>query len=38
MSCLVVPGRDVQEFLVAHPLVTYRLLMAEARRLKTATE
>ncbi len=38
VTCLVVPGSDVQEFLVAHPLVTYRLLLAEARRLKTATE
>ena len=38
VTCLVVPGSDVQDFLVAHPLVTYRLLLAEARRLKTATE
>jgi CRP/FNR family cyclic AMP-dependent transcriptional regulator len=38
VSCLVVPGADVQAFLVAHPRVTYRILMAEARRLKTASE
>ena len=38
VSCLVVPGSDVQDFLVAHPLVTYRMLQAEARRLRTATE
>ena len=38
VTCLVVPGSDVPEFLLAHPLVTYRLLLAEARRLKTATE
>jgi hypothetical protein len=38
VSCLVVPGADVQSFLVAHPRVTYRILMAEARRLKTASE
>ena len=38
VSCLVVPGSDVPDFLLAHPLVTYRILKAEARRLKTATE
>ena len=38
VSCLVVPGAEVQAFLVAHPRVTYRILMAEARRLKTASE
>jgi CRP/FNR family cyclic AMP-dependent transcriptional regulator len=38
VSCLVVPGAEVQDFLVAHPRVTYRILMAEARRLKTASE
>ncbi len=38
VSCLVVPGGDVPAFLVSHPLLTYRMLMAEARRLKTATE
>lgn len=38
VSCLVVPGSEVPAFLVSHPLLTYRILMAEARRLKTATE
>jgi CRP/FNR family transcriptional regulator, cyclic AMP receptor protein len=38
VTCLVIPGADVQEFLVAHPLVTFRILKAEARRLKTASE
>ena len=38
VTCLVITGADVQEFLVAHPLVTYRILKAEARRLKTASE
>ena len=38
VTCLVIAGADVQEFLVAHPLVTYRMLKAEARRLKTASE
>jgi CRP-like cAMP-binding protein len=38
VTCLVVRGSEVTDFLVSHPLVTYRILMAEARRLKTATE
>jgi CRP-like cAMP-binding protein len=38
VSCLVVPGSEVPGFLVSHPVVAYRMLMAEARRLKTATE
>jgi|SRR5215218_7724599 len=38
VSCLVVPGSEVPEFLVSHPLVTFRILMAEARRLMTATD
>jgi CRP/FNR family transcriptional regulator, cyclic AMP receptor protein len=38
VTCLVITAADVQEFLVAHPLVTYRILKAEARRLKTASE
>lgn len=38
VSCLVVPGAEVKAFLLAHPLVTYRILKAEARRLKTASE
>jgi glutaminase len=38
VSCLVVPGSDVPDFLVSHPVVTFRILTAEARRLKTATD
>jgi CRP/FNR family transcriptional regulator, cyclic AMP receptor protein len=38
LSCLVVPGADFQTFLVSHPQVSYRILKAEARRLKTASE
>jgi CRP/FNR family cyclic AMP-dependent transcriptional regulator len=38
LRCLVVPGAEVQTFLVSHPQVTYRILKAEARRLKTASE
>lgn len=38
LRCLVVPGAEAQDFLVSHPLVTYRILQAEARRLRTASE
>jgi len=38
VSCLLVPGPGVEEFLVSHPQVMYRILKAEARRLRTATE
>lgn len=37
LRCLVVPGDELEAFLLAHPLVTYRILKAEARRLATAT-
>jgi CRP/FNR family cyclic AMP-dependent transcriptional regulator len=38
VTCLVVPGPEVQDFLVSHPQVMYRILKAEARRLRTASE
>jgi CRP-like cAMP-binding protein len=38
ISCLVVPRSEVPAFLISHPVVAYRMLLAEARRLKTATE
>ena len=38
VRCLVVGGRDFQDFLIAHPQVMYRILKAEARRLRTASE
>lgn len=38
VSCLVIPGAEVEAFLLSHPQVTYRILKAEARRLKTASE
>jgi CRP/FNR family cyclic AMP-dependent transcriptional regulator len=38
VRCLVIQGSDIQAFLLSHPLVTYRILKAEARRLKTASE
>jgi CRP/FNR family cyclic AMP-dependent transcriptional regulator len=37
VSCLAVPGAAVKDFFVSHPLITYRILKAEARRLKTAS-
>jgi CRP/FNR family transcriptional regulator, cyclic AMP receptor protein len=38
VDCLIVPTPDVHDFLVSHPQVTYRMLKAQARRLKTASE
>jgi CRP/FNR family transcriptional regulator, cyclic AMP receptor protein len=38
VRCLVVPGAEVHDFLISHPQVTYRMLKAEARRLRTASE
>jgi predicted Zn-dependent protease len=34
----VIQGAAIQDFLISHPLVTFRILKAEARRLKTASE
>jgi CRP-like cAMP-binding protein len=38
LTCLVVPGGDLHSFVVAHPEVSYRILRAQARRLRTASE
>lgn len=38
VSCLVVPGAEFEDFLLSHPQVMYRILKAEARRLRTASE
>jgi CRP-like cAMP-binding protein len=38
LRCLVVPGAEFEQFLLAHPQVMYRVLKAEARRLATASE
>ena len=35
LRCLVVPGNDVEQFLVAYPLVAVRMLKAEVQRLAT---
>jgi CRP-like cAMP-binding protein len=38
MRCLVLAGADVPEFLVGHPRVMFRMLQAEARRLRATIE
>jgi CRP-like cAMP-binding protein len=38
LRCLEIPGPDVQPFLVEFPSVMFRMLQAEARRLRTTTE
>ena len=36
LRCLTVPGPELEPFLLEHPQVMYRMLQAEARRLRTA--
>ena len=36
MRCLVLPGPQVEPFLISHPKVMYRMLQAQARRLRAA--
>jgi CRP-like cAMP-binding protein len=38
LHCLVIPGPDFEPFLIEHPQVLYRMLQAEARRLRITTE
>jgi CRP-like cAMP-binding protein len=38
LRCLVIPGSEVEDFLVAYPRVTVRMLKAEVGRLATALE
>jgi CRP-like cAMP-binding protein len=38
MRCLVLPGPDVESFLVTYPRVMFRMLQAEARRLKATIQ
>ncbi len=38
LRCLVIPGSDFEPFLMDHPEVLYRMLQAEARRLRLTTE
>ena len=37
LRCLVLPGPDVESFLLTYPHVTYRMLQAEARRLRNTS-
>ena len=36
LRCLVVPGPELETFLLAHPKVLLRMLRAEARRVRSA--
>lgn len=38
LRCLVLPGPRVQEFLMSHPSVMFRMLQAEARRLRASIQ
>jgi CRP-like cAMP-binding protein len=38
LRCLEIPGPDVEPFLVEFPRVMYRMLQAEARRLRITTD
>ncbi len=38
LRCLVLPGPDLESFLLTHPRVTYRMLQAEALRLRTTSQ
>ena len=38
LRCLEIPGAAVEPFLVQFPRVMFRMLQAEARRLRTTTE
>ncbi len=38
LRCLVLAGSEVQRFLLAHPQVMFRMLQAEARRLRATIQ
>lgn len=38
MRCLVLPSAEVESFLIAHPQITFRMLQAEARRVRLTSE
>jgi CRP-like cAMP-binding protein len=38
LRCLVLPGAELQGFLIAHPHVSFRLLQGEARKVRTTTQ
>jgi len=37
LRCAIIPGPDIEPFMLAHPTVLYRMLKAEARKLQRAT-
>jgi len=37
LRCLVLPGQELETFLISHPRVMFRLLQAEARKVRTTT-
>jgi CRP/FNR family cyclic AMP-dependent transcriptional regulator len=38
LRCLVLPGADVRTFLIDHPTIMFRILQAEARRLRATLQ
>jgi len=38
LRCLVLPGPDLESFLVQYPRVAYRMVQAQARRLRSAMQ
>ena len=36
LRCLALPGPDLEVFLLTYPRVSYRMLQAEARRVRSA--
>jgi CRP-like cAMP-binding protein len=38
LRCLVLPGAELRDFLIAHPTMMYRMLQSEARRLRAANQ
>lgn len=37
LHCAIIPGPALEEFMVGHPRVMFRMLQSEARKLRTAT-
>lgn len=37
LRCAIIPGPEVEGFMLAHPTVLFRMLKAEARKLQRAT-
>lgn len=37
LHCAIIPGPALEQFMVSHPRVMFRMLQSEARKLRTAT-